>query len=262
MQILIDTHVHLYDFYRLDIAFDAAIKNMEAASSSASSIKCIFLTERFDCDCFEMLSRGEGIPDGFSLGKCSEDGVLRVSRNGADDGFFLFAGRQIVTRERIEVLAILCPSRIEDGAELRETIEAVQLAGGIPVLCWAPGKWNGKRGRLVRYLARAPGLDPLMLGDSTHRLRGLGEPVIFAEGRKLKRRILAGSDPLPFGGEEKMIGSYGVIIEGAFDPDCPLSSIKSLLLSDCQIKFFGRRCGVIKGGVRLLQNELRRRLRK
>jgi len=57
-------------------------------------------------------------------------------------------GRQIVTRERLEILGLAmrrrflmaCPPRV---------IQRIVEAGGIPVLPGSPGKWLFARGQLV-----------------------------------------------------------------------------------------------------------------
>src|SRR4030095_13902120 len=68
----------------------------------------------------------------------------------------VIAGHQIVTSERIEVLAIACIENIADGLTLDATITAVRDAGAIPVLPWGVGKGSGERGRFVANAAARP----------------------------------------------------------------------------------------------------------
>ena len=258
MRIIADTHAHLYPAYRLERAFDSAILNF-SAYITPQSIKCLFLTERADCDCFSSLLNRQVAVEGYSIKDCPERGVLRVIRNFDKGELLVFAGRQIVSAEKIEVLAILCPEKVDDGENLKCTVERVSRVGGIPVLCWAPGKWIGKRGNFVMELVKDPSANPLFLGDSTHRIKGLAEPKVFCEGIKRGRLILAGSDPLPLPNEEFMLGSYGVIFEGDFDFTRPLSSLRTIVRSAGQVEFFGGRCGIARGLSRLFRNEMQRR---
>ena len=43
--------------------------------------------------------------------------------------------------------------------------------------------------------------------------------------------ILAGSDPLPFPGEEGMLGSYATVLEGDIDIDQPVAGVRRVLSS-------------------------------
>ena len=259
MQIIVYTHVHLYNCYSLERAFERALCNLSRYSRE-DSIKCLLLTERADCDFFSGLSNGEKIPSGFSVEGTEEAGAFRIVRSLDAKYIYIFAGQQIVTKERIEVLAVLCSSQIEDGLDLKSTILQVLKSEGLPVLCWAPGKWSGKRGRLVIDIVKDKDISPLYLGDSTHRIKGLSEPDVFVEGRASGRNILAGSDPLPLIGEEVMTGSYGSLFDGKFDSTHPVTSLRSIISGSHFPATFGKRCGVFSGLWRLGRNELRRRL--
>ena len=70
----------------------------------------------------------------------------------------VIAGRQIVSAERIEVLALGTRTQIPDGQPLAATIDAVRADGALAVLPWGFGKWWGARGRMVdAYLETATG---------------------------------------------------------------------------------------------------------
>jgi len=141
----------------------------------------------------------------------------------------LVAGRQIVTAERIEVLGLAMPGRVDDGRPAPDTVAAVQAAGGVPVLAWAPGKWFFARGRVVLdIIARHPP-GALLLGDTTLRPTVWPEPAIMRAARKRGYGIAAGSDPLPFAGEEARMGAYASVIEAPFDAQNPLASARAAL---------------------------------
>jgi hypothetical protein len=41
--------------------------------------------------------------------------------------------------------------------------------------------------------------------------------------------VIAGTDPLPFPGEERLLGSYASVFEGTIDPERPVESARRLL---------------------------------
>src|SRR4051794_39643129 len=102
------------------------------------------------------------------------------------DKLLVIAGRQIVTAERIEVLALLTSETFEEGRPLDETIQRTKLAGALVVLPWGVGKWCGARGRSV---ANAAIRYAVQLGDNGGRPLGWPRPVLFRE-----HCVLPGSD--------------------------------------------------------------------
>jgi hypothetical protein len=118
-------------------------------------------------------------------------------------------GRQVVTVEDLELLALNCRMEVADrGYRLGELIDRVREAGGTPVVPWGFGKWSGGRGRVVRELLETR--QDFLLADNGNRLRGTAEPLLLGEGRRRGMSILAGSDPLPFKAQAGRVGSYGV----------------------------------------------------
>ncbi len=117
---------------------------------------------------------------------------------------YLFSGAQIVTSERIEVLAILAERPIQSGLSLQQTNAAIEQARGIVVLPWSPGKWLGRRGMLVReYLRERPNC---WVGDIPMRWWGNWRTLRLRRGAAGSLRVLSGSDPLPIPGDEEIVG--------------------------------------------------------
>ena len=117
---------------------------------------------------------------------------------------YLFSGAQIVTSERIEVLAILAERPIQSGLSLQQTNAAIEQARGIVVLPWSPGKWLGRRGTLVRqYLRERPNC---WVGDIPMRWWGRWSLLRLRGAGALPLRILYGSDPLPIWDDERIAG--------------------------------------------------------
>ncbi len=143
---------------------------------------------------------------------------------------YLLAGRQIVTSERLEVLALGTDKRYADGESLISTVESVLRDEAIPVIPWGFGKWYGKRGRILKRLIDSHVGHAIYLGDNGGRSSILPYPSHFrlAEARGI--RILPGSDPLPFPNESSKAGSYGFALFGTIDCAKPASDVKRILL--------------------------------
>ncbi len=173
---------------------------------------------------------------------------------------FAVAGRQFVSRERLEVLGLgLDPDlplrdRPDGEQEAEALVEAVLGAGGIAVLPWGVGKWTGARGRLVRQLARAfSGEARFLAGDIAHRPVGWPVPRAF---REAAGPVLAGTDPLPLPGLEAGIARYGTRFEAPFRREAPAASLRAALEAGAAARPFGRR----DGPMRVFREQLRYRL--
>lgn len=232
-----DGHGHLYPQYRLDKAFDRLLANLDRNARAAwdcdpqDIVRLAFLAESAACHMFEQLRGGTQDPAeaGLELIQPHESHCLTfLHRSGRK--LCLIAGRQIVTRERLEVLGLMTSDFIPDGLPAEEVIDRVVAHDGLPLLAWAPGKWWGPRGLKVRELVNRHQAGRLLLGDSS--LRPVGWPLspIMRMARKRGFLILPGSDPLPIPGEESYWGSYGWTAEAPFDMEHPTASIRSLLV--------------------------------
>ena len=246
---LVDAHVHLYQGFDLSRAFSAAQRNLRSHVSSAVEGRvdaCLCLTEDRYHDVFSTLENFES-PD-WTLMRHEDGRAIRAQATGeptSRDGdassnrsgelkLWLFAGRQIITSERLEVLALLVDPgearRLVDGLSLPETVARVDACGGLAVLPWAFGKWWFSRGRLVSDFVRTCS-SPLFLGDNGGRWQGLGGLLPEALAAESGRCVLPGSDPLPLTGQEDRIGRYGFSLAGAIDEDAPAASLCSKLQS-------------------------------
>ncbi len=213
MRFLVDTHVHIYPFYRVAAALDSLVDNMPA---STADVRIGCLTERQDCFVFDRLAE-RGIADADAAYDVQRQSptLIRLVRRRDGAGLFLVAGQQIVTAENIEVLALNTASRVADGQSAPATVDAVLAAGGLPVAAWGFGKWVGGRGDVVRDLLARFRPDQFALGDTTMRPHGWATPFIMRAARRRGFHVLAGSDPLPFDGEERRPGSYHSVVESA-----------------------------------------------
>jgi len=254
MRVVADTHLHLYACYNPGRAITCLAGNLnELAGRDAARLG--FLAERHDCSFFASLVGGEMKTEPSTPQIRSNTGgesLVVEEENGG--GLYLFPGRQVVTAERIELLALATSADLPDGMSAVEAIEKTLGEGGVPVLAWAPGKWFFGRGRVVGKLLERFDPAALLIGDSSLRPTIWPEPRLMRRARHLGFRVVAGSDPLPFPGEEVMMGSYATALGGEFDPSRPLASARQLLRGGEDPVPVGRRGGPIQVIRRLRQN--------
>lgn len=224
MDLLADTHVHFYPDHDLGALVSGAVSRLRQAAGAPDAPCALFLTEGKGYQAFHQLKSGElSLPDGFELEASPESAGLYLHHEG--NRTLLVAGRQIVAAERVEILALGLENEAEDGQPAADVIASADAAGAIPVLAWAPGKWMFARAEVVDRLIRHSG-DVLRLGDSSLRCKGWPLPKPMAAARM---PVLAGSDPLPFPGDESAAGSYGVRITLNLDEAAPVSSLRRAL---------------------------------
>jgi hypothetical protein len=228
MSLIADTHLHLYPFYSLATGIGKLVSNLNRLASDASPAG--FLAERYDCCFFDDLLAGRAlIEDGvWKVVPGREPEVLELRREGAAP-VFLYAGRQLVTAERIEILALTTRQPLPDGLSAREAVERILAVNAVPVLSWAPGKWLGKRGSIVKDLIDHFDPGQLLIGDTTLRPTIWPEPDLMRRAAEKGLAIMAGSDPLPFAGEERRMGTYATRLDVAADSANPVRDVRSAL---------------------------------
>jgi hypothetical protein len=215
--------VHVHDCFDTGRFLDAAATNFRSHAPSAGVCKRRFvlcLTETCGTNKFGALSdRAElGALDGKSLSAGwqflpGEDRRSLIARHPQSGEIELVAGRQIVTAEKLEVLALGAMDEWEDGMPARAVIKTVVQAGAIPVLPWGFGKWLGRRRRVIESLIEEFSDSAVYLGDNGGRSAILPTPPEFAMAGARGMRVLPGSDPLPFDSEYDKPGSYGFRVD-------------------------------------------------
>jgi hypothetical protein len=233
---LVDSHVHFHTCYDLPAFLNGALRNFRKAGQTGTGY--LLLTEPAGAHWFRRWRDGLKTGDWRFEPTLEEESLRAV--NGAGESLVLVAGRQIVARERLEVLALGKDLELPDELPLREVLERVRESGALPVLPWGFGKWWGRRGAVVAETLGQDG--EIFLGDNGGRL-GL-EPALFRQARKLGIRLLPGSDPLPFSRHEGLAGSYGFVLTHAVDLDQPASALLRRIRESGQPRAFGRRAGL------------------
>jgi hypothetical protein len=241
---LVDCHVHYYGQYDVQRFLDCAAHNFRCygglLASADQRLGVLMLADPGGDPPFQRLASDARLAAGWTLVQTDEPTSL-VAR-GADATLLIIAGRQIVTRERLEVLALGTADRIEPGLSLEETLRRVAVTGALAVLPWGFGKWWSKRGAAVRRLLRTTSPGDVFLGDNGARAAGLPDPAPFRLARQAGVLILPGSDPLPLSGQEERVGSYGLVLSGDLDLAAPTPDVLGRLRKAApQCEEFGRR---------------------
>jgi hypothetical protein len=219
--LFVDTHVHIYPVFSLDALLDAAVENFARAARALGLAETprdgmLLLTETVNDHAFEALASGELRPGRWQVAATAEPAVLRLTHD--KHALWLVAGRQIATREDLEVLALGAAARFPDGEPFESSIAEVDQAAALTALPWGFGKWWGARGQIIDRVMRAPRARPLYLGDNGGRLALSTRPQLLNRGESLGLKVLPGTDPLPFSGQESRVGTFGMLLRG-WDPE-------------------------------------------
>lgn len=250
--LLIDAHVHIYSCFNLETLLDAVLDNFKNAAEKfnkgAKFQAMLLLAETRGENSFERLSDLARSQQKVNRSECGswsfhlteEESSLFISRED-DQGFFVIAGRQLTTKEKLEVLALASISDRHDGLPLDKTLQMVQESGAIPVIPWGVGKWTGRRGVILQNLLKHSSNQKFFLGDNGGRPVIWPAPSLFKFAVRQGIRTLPGSDPLPIPNEYLRVGSFGLILHAAVSQDRPTEDIKNLFLSsDVPFKPYGR----------------------
>jgi hypothetical protein len=185
--------------------------------------------------------------------------ALEVTREDGR-GFIVVAGRQIETREGLEVLALGTAQRFEPDMGFEEALRAAVEADAVAVVPWGFGKWWFRRGRLLDRVLRSPPV-AFQLGDNAGRPVAATEPRHFRAARSQGMAMLPGSDPLPLLGENDKVGRYGFVLDHAPTSGRPANELKDALrsLTDSP-RPFGRRERFVRFCLSQLAMQMRRRV--
>jgi hypothetical protein len=227
--VLIDAHVHLHADHGLTACLDHAHANMAAAGEEHTA-GVLMLAETVGAARFAelaaMAKRGEAAGP-WRIEATDEQASLRA-RHDAGHVLVLIAGRQIATREGLEVLALATTQTFEDRTDIHRAIAAARASDGLVVLPYGVGKWSGSRGRLIRELLRRDG-EQLFAGDNGNRLRCAPTPGLLRAAIADGTIVLPGSDPLPLPGQERRIASYGMVLPLQLTLDAPARQLVTAL---------------------------------
>jgi len=261
--LFVDAHVHIYDVYDLDALFDAAVANF-ARAAQATGVGgmprdgMLLLTETARDNVFDALASGERSPTRWRIEATREPAVLRAHLD-ARTSLWLVAGRQIATREDLEVLALGTTRRFPDGEPMQISLAASEESAALTALPWGFGKWWGARGIIIEKIMRAPRARPIFLGDNGGRLSWSTRPRLFRIGERSGLKVLPGTDPLPFRGQERRVGSFGMLLPKWDAGARPLEQLVARLTSAAATP---REFGSLTGLIPFVQLQIAMQLRK
>lgn len=242
--LLVDGHVHFHPCFQVAEFLGAASTNFRAARREVKdpeALGCLLFTESSWSHGFRAFRDGlvERSADGWSIRPTGEDCSV-VACGPTGERIVLVAGRQIVTANRLEVLALGTLEEYPDGLPMAEAVGVALSSGAVTVLPWGFGKWTGGRGRLVEHLLTSPMANELYVGDNGGRPAAGPEPTLFRLARERGVPILPGSDPLPLAPEVRKPGRIGFVLRGHVPPEKPAAAIAALLAARTQPPRFGK----------------------
>jgi hypothetical protein len=268
-RLMVDGHVHIYDCYNLETFFNTAVKNLEhfydtSYSNGSPYERILLLTEGKNNNFFSQFKEKGTFPNdsGYHFLNTKEEVSIILAKENKRL-CYLLKGRQIVTKENLEVLAIGSGQTIEDGIPIETVLERIMDKEEMAVLAWGFGKWLFGRSKIIKRIIKNYNSPDLLVGDNSARPTFWPIPRLFKRARALNISIINGSDPLPFAGEETKVGSYGFSVEGDFNENEPAKSLRDILVSPgLTIGFFGRRDNTISFFRRQSKIYLRKYLKK
>jgi len=246
--IIVDAHVHIYNCFDADVLLEAAATNFRCAARNAGLSTAytgvLLLSETIRDNWFQQTR--ESIQSGqasmqensrhWQINETPDKTVLKATRRGNDaDNFqgveyiYIMAGRQIITSEGLEVLALATDSVFNDGLPLVSLLDVIRERNALPVLPWAVGKWLGKRGEILSAILKNDAQIDLCLGDNSGRPVFWRNPRHFKQALAKNMHLLPGTDPLPFSSEAGRVGSFGFMMEAELSNTQPSTDLKQLL---------------------------------
>jgi len=222
-RVLVDAHVHLYPIFDRTAFLTAAVRHAQAAGAE---LPWLLFTETSKDFAFRELAAAP--PQGWSAHP-HVDGRTLTLFDGAGQTVMITAGRQVQTAEGLELLTLGLDEPIPDGTPMQAAFARAVAGDALPVVPWGFGKWSGRRGRLLSDFLASPDTQRLHLGDNGGRPWFWPTPKPFGRVGAAGRRVLPGSDPLPFAAHQTRAGSYGLLLDVAIDPERPFDRLVAFL---------------------------------
>lgn len=225
---LVDSHVHFHDGFQLSRFLDAAQANFVHHDATVEMGALIVVEMDEVSDPLKRI-REQPVERGWQRLEPSHDSeALWFSRREPPD-LVVLAGRQITTRENLELLALCTDCPVPGGISLRDGLGRVTEAGGVAVVPWGFGKWWFGRGRVMRDLLARREERRFFLGDHGGRPQRLGQPALLEEAETQGIPILVGSDPLPWAAQQERVGCMANRLPGQLDPNRPTQWLRAEL---------------------------------
>ena len=263
--ILIDSHVHIYDKYDIKRFFYYALLNFQKESNKLgfeNFTGVLFLTETKNENYFSKLN------ENYFKNELSELYLSKINSNESNSIVYkslnnnyliIISGKQIITSENLEVLALGCAKNLNYGETLKECIQKLNSLGVIPVIPWAVGKWTGKRKKIIEKFMENNSDQKYFLGDNSGRPVFWAAPKLFKTAGNKGVSILRGSDPLPLNYQEEKVGKFGFYFQEELDLNNPAKNINDLLLD---LKKSPENFGNLESPLNFIKNQFAMQFRK
>jgi hypothetical protein len=242
MRYFIDTHVHVYHCYDPDRFLERVTRNV----SGTDVIPVLCLTESAGFDYYRVLldyaDKCEPVA-GWSVHCLEAQPAVTLTKNNRK--IIVIAGRQVISDERLEIIALFSDQDYRDGQQTQAVIDQIVDHGAIAILPWGVGKWLGTRGKIISRLLSSNDPDRLAIADISSRPSAWPAPVQFSQADELGYSCLYGTDPLPLDYEQDRMGSAGVIMDLADNPDIGVSELKTHLLKS-PLERYGHRISALQ----------------
>jgi hypothetical protein len=233
--LLIDAHVHFHSGFSRDAFLDSALENFRRGAAELGLTEpvtgCLMFAEVSGERYFLRWQRREdGVKHGAWDFEPTADPAALVARRRSDgERLLVLAGRQVRTREGLEILALATTEEFLDGLPFDDALARVRWSGALTVLPWGFGKWTFYREALIEKVVCRTERPGLCLGDNAGRPDIAGRPRLFREAEARGIPVLPGSDPLPFPEHEDRAGAYGFLLEEGFEEEVPSQSLRRTL---------------------------------
>ncbi len=230
--LLVDAHVHVYPCFDVANLLTAAARNFRHAANTFGVedhyTGVLMLSEAAQHHWFNSVMHGAAY-DEWRLDPEGEGVTIKACLDGGNcqDQIYIIAGRQIITKNGLELIALGVVDDIGDGDEIEAAIIEIRRHGGIPVVPWGAGKWLGARGRQLTELIMRERRTDLCLGDNSGRPVFWNSSVHFKLALQNKMNILPGTDPLPFAEQVERVGSFGFMMPVQLRTQTPFQELKN-----------------------------------
>ncbi|NNE07352.1 MAG: hypothetical protein HKN20_02195 [Gemmatimonadetes bacterium] len=233
MGLLIDTHYHLYPSHRAGVAVRSLLANLDTIrrtgpgteNDTEDDLAAILLAIDATDPLAALLKNRDSLHrEGITLESDSARGMLTCARDGITAT--LFPGRQFLSTERIEVIALGEMPAPAAAAPLSHILASIEDAGCVAVVPWSPGRWTGKRGRIVNDALAKRERGGVLLGEIALRPAFAPATRVHRGAGKRGAPFLYGTDPLPARGDERMGGRFATRFPELDVASCTPSAVR------------------------------------
>ncbi|MGG5887086.1 hypothetical protein ACLF3G_08070 [Falsiroseomonas sp. HC035] len=246
----VDWHVHAHQAGDMAVVLDSAATAF--ARVNGAPVGVLMLAEMPGQQVFAELA--EGTTAGWTMQATEEVASLVAARG--DARIIIVAGHQVLTAERLEILAFGTRLRPRDGMPASTMLRDLAQQDVLAVLPWGVGKWLGHRGTVVEGLVKDLPPQTLALGDNAARPRLWPTPAAFQEAARRGIAVLPGTDTLP--GAAPAAGQFGSLVPGGISLRRPMAALRRAVERPATLK----RYGTLAGPATFLRDQAMLRLRR